>query len=112
MDNILTELIFETVDNSDPSESTSSPGVSDESKIKKDRSKSNVELNDQTSFLQIFSIFFFVRSTPLGLSAFLVQAVTPSTLDADISKEEKARREMKQMYMQKPIFYFLTASSL
>jgi hypothetical protein len=32
VDNILTELIFETVDNSDPSESTSSPGVSDGSK--------------------------------------------------------------------------------
>lgn len=29
VDNILTELIFETVDNSDPSESISSPGVSD-----------------------------------------------------------------------------------
>lgn len=32
VDNILTELIFETVDNSDPSESISSPGVSDGSK--------------------------------------------------------------------------------
>jgi hypothetical protein len=29
VDNILTELIFDTVDNSDPSESTSSPGVSE-----------------------------------------------------------------------------------
>ena len=62
-------------------------------------------------YLSFFFPFLF-RSTPSSLSAFLVQSVTPSIQDNDISKDERARRELKQMYMQKVIHYFLTATFL
>lgn len=58
VDNILTELIFETVDNSDPSESTSSPGVSDGSKNQFFLLVFSWHLS-LTSFPLIFPIFIF-----------------------------------------------------
>jgi hypothetical protein len=41
-----------------------------------------------------------------------VQAITPTTLDPEISREERSRRELKQMYMQKVVRYFLTTTIL
>jgi hypothetical protein len=63
-------------------------------------------------FVLIFYVWYTLRSTPASLSAFLVQAITPTTLDPEISREERSRRELKQMYMQKVVRYFLTTTIL
>jgi hypothetical protein len=41
-----------------------------------------------------------------------VQAITPNILDSEINREERSRRELKQVYMQKVVRYFLTTTIL
>lgn len=64
------------------------------------------------SFHITYSFFSTNRSTSSTLSAYLVNAITPTALEPDISRDEKIRRDQRQVYMQKAVRYFLTAANI
>ena len=64
------------------------------------------------SFHITYSFFSTNRSTSSTLSAYLVNAITPTALEPDISRDEKIRRDQRQVFMQKAVRYFLTTTSI
>jgi hypothetical protein len=63
-------------------------------------------------FREVLAQADFNRSTPARLSAACIECMTPTSVDLEISKEERDRRAAKQELMLPVITHFLTSTTL